>query len=102
MTVKEKIESKRTGIVYDKHIIAQKSNALRMYGMHHAAVDAWGYTNLRIKKYKGKPALYGTARTTGEEVMVCSPFWFDPDEEYNPYSGIYVGGYNRLFIKDLK
>ena len=93
MTIRETIENKTRGSIYDRHLLGNKySYYVQMSGRRG------NYTDLHLETNDGETTIWGTG-WNNEKVMLSRPSFINPEEEYNPRTGIWIGGYEYLYIK---
>ena len=88
MTIKETLEAKRNGKLYYRSYMRS--------GMKSGNIGE--YTNLYLDKTDGGVSIFGYNRK-GEVKMLSKPCYIDPNQEYRSNTGIWIGGYDYLYLK---
>lgn len=90
-TIKELLNTNTYASIYDKYEIAKyKGRVLRNYKNVHLEEDE-----------DGKLTIYGNSIYTSSNkfTKLSEACYINPDEEYKPNTGIWIGGCKYLYIK---
>ena len=93
MTIRETLQIKTNGRIIDRHELASG------WKWYTGISGRKGYyRNLHLDKDEsGRLTIFGYYGN--EKKKLCNLNIFDPDEEYKPNVGVWLGGYEYLYIK---
>ena len=89
MTIKETLEVKRNGTLYDKDY---KRKGLR-------SGRRGDFNNLYLEKVDDGYSIFGYSSWSNRLMEINELRHIDPDQEYCPSSGVWLGGCRYLYLK---